>query len=169
MFQIPAGLKKADVSLVADGNYYSVISNLLKDYRQLIWISMFIIDLNTANKNFLKVHQLLLDLKNADWEGSNVKVLVSGSKDNIEIASTSLTTFEYIKALKIPCKTCMTVDKQPNHSKIMIIDDMVLLGSHNWSPGAFSNQHQDSVLIKSKEFSSYCKLLFLYQWTKKIN
>lgn len=168
MFVIPTGLKNVQVSHIADENYFSVVKSLLNDYRRLIWTSIFIVDLNTGDSNFMKVHELLVGIKNAHWEGSDVKLIVSGSKTNLSIANTSLAASYLIESMQLPHKILMTKDKDTSHMKMLIIDDMVILGSHNWSPGSFGGQTQDSVLVKSKEFSSYCQMLFKHQWTKTL-
>ena len=168
MFVIPTGIKNVEVSLITDENYFSVVKSLLNKYRKLVWTSIFIIDLNTSNQNFMKVHELLVSLKNAEWEGSDVKLIVSGSKTNLSIANTSLAASYLIDSMQLPYKILMTKNKETSHVKMLIIDDMVILGSHNWSPGSFGGQTQDSVLVKSKEFSAYCQLLFKHQWFKNV-
>ncbi|MEE9393205.1 MAG: phospholipase D-like domain-containing protein [Planctomycetota bacterium] len=53
-----------------------------------------------------------------------------------------------------------------SHVKMAITENIVHLGSHNWSPGAFSSQTQDFVAIESQAFSALLAQQFEWQWNR---
>jgi len=55
--------------------------------------------------------------------------------------------------------------KQTTHDKMVIIDnETVILGSHNWGYSAFENNNEASVMIKDKEITKYYKNYFESLW-----
>jgi phosphatidylserine/phosphatidylglycerophosphate/cardiolipin synthase-like enzyme len=49
--------------------------------------------------------------------------------------------------------------------KLVVADDHVLTGSHNWSGGAFEGQVQDSVMVTSPDLAAYLSAVFETQWS----
>jgi phosphatidylserine/phosphatidylglycerophosphate/cardiolipin synthase-like enzyme len=47
-----------------------------------------------------------------------------------------------------------------------VIDNTVLIGSHNWSGGAFSDQNQESVAIRSAGLAEHVAAIFENQWQR---
>ncbi len=153
--------------LVFDDNYYQLIKSLIRQSQKSCLVSMFIIDLKSGSIDpEMKVYQLLKLLKEAHWRGVEVKVLIGGSRDNLLIAeSAEAARFVYLQS-QIECRWLTCIDVRGSHIKMIVSDDFVLAGSHNWSTGAFTNQVQDSIIVKSAALSAYCQAIFYRQWKR---
>jgi phosphatidylserine/phosphatidylglycerophosphate/cardiolipin synthase-like enzyme len=52
-----------------------------------------------------------------------------------------------------------------DHAKLVVADDHVLLGSHNWSPGALTDQTEDSVLMREPGLAGHFATRILALWS----
>lgn len=164
--KIAVGAANPGCALVSDDDYFDVLGSLVRRACDRVCASLFLIDMNPRSEYALRVHDLLIDLKNAQWEGCDVRLIISGSKTNMQIAQAALTAVKAAAAMGLPAITPMSSRAGLSHAKYVVADDYVLLGSHNWSPGTAGYQTQDSVLLRSPEYASYCGHLFDQQWRR---
>lgn len=160
-----AGLEAADCHLISDGEYIPWVEHLVHQARRRILVSMFIIDLvpRCGKSSILK---LLSRLQRATWRGIDVRLLVGGSRKTFAIAEASQIAASVCASKGIVCKW-LTGERnvRGSHAKMVIADNHVLVGSHNWSE-RLGNETQDSVLIHSKAIASNLAREFEKQWTR---
>lgn len=160
------GVENVQVTLVPDETYHAVIRKLIVESQVAFYASIFIVEIAPErDRNFL-VDGVLTLLQAARWRGVDVRLLIGGSRNNLKIAELSLTAETIAKRYDIPAKWITKGEVQGSHVKLAIADDRSLVGSHNWSPGAFSGQVQDSVLVKDRGLASYLRTRFLDQWER---
>jgi phosphatidylserine/phosphatidylglycerophosphate/cardiolipin synthase-like enzyme len=127
---------------------------------------MFIVDLSPARDAEVKIIGVLRELQAASWRGVDARLLIGGSRSNFEIAEASATARDVASSFGIPCRWLTARDVRGSHMKLVVVDDCVVIGSHNWSGGAFSRQTQDSVLLESRAMAGWLATVFEDQWQR---
>lgn len=167
MSTVPFGTTSGHAKLVVDREYYATARHLVTRARHVCLASVFIVDLKTgASESEHEVHGLMRFLQQAQWRGVRTRLLVGGSRDNLIIAESAEIARYAALRLGLDCKWLTSVDVRGSHSKLLIADDHVLIGSHNWSAGAFSGQTQDSVLIESAALAAFFSEYIDRQWDR---
>jgi phosphatidylserine/phosphatidylglycerophosphate/cardiolipin synthase-like enzyme len=123
---------------------------------------MFIVDVTPRARRFL-VDDLLRQLRTALSRGVDVRVVVSGSNDTLAILESSAIATRRLHQFRVPVRWAAK-SVRSNHSKVLLCDDHVLIGSHNWSADAFSGSTQDSVLVSSTELCGAMAQFFARAW-----
>lgn len=164
---IEHAFQSPQVRLVSDGEYLEVVRSMIHNARQRCLCSLFIVDLTPSRDTELVVDSLLIELQAAAWFGVDTRLLIGGSRSNFEIAEMTLTAQRRAKQLRIPSRLLEAVNIRGSHLKLVVADDHVLTGSHNWSIGAFTTQTQDSVLVRSASLAEEMAGLFERQWNRK--
>lgn len=167
MNKLKIGVISPRAALIPDEKYYLTIKSLISKAKKSCLASLFIVDIKGHNDPDLKVYQVLKSLQAAIWRGVEVKLLIGGSRKNLLIAESAQVARDVALSMEIDCKWLTSQDVRGSHSKVVVIDDFVLCGSHNWSAPAFSGQIQDSILIESAALASYSRDLFEKQWLRK--
>jgi phosphatidylserine/phosphatidylglycerophosphate/cardiolipin synthase-like enzyme len=105
-------------------------------------------------------------LADASWRGVDVRVVVGGSRDNYQIAAIAAAARAVLADAGVPTRWLSARPGRGSHAKLIISDDFVLTGSHNWSPGAFDgSQVQDSVVVSSPSLAGALHMhVFEPQW-----
>ena len=112
----------------------------------------------------MRVRLLLKSLARAVWRNVDVRVLVGTSDAKvIQVAnSTAYSTLEYYG---VPVRRFLSQYAQSLHSKSVIVDDqLVVAGSHNWSPGAAESHDEDSLAVFSRELNLLLRDEFSVNW-----
>lgn len=160
------GVTAAGVRLLPDGAYAATLVNSIQRAHRRVLCSIFIVDLNPGRDPELKIDALLVELSAARWRGADVRLLIGGSRTNFDIAQIAVAARARAQSLGIPCRALMAAPVRGSHVKMAITDDVVHLGSHNWSPGAFGNQIQDSAAIESAAMAAVMADYFEQQWKR---
>jgi phosphatidylserine/phosphatidylglycerophosphate/cardiolipin synthase-like enzyme len=167
MSALALGVSAGQARLVADQQYYDVACQLIAQARNICLASLFIVDLKTSGTEpDLKVYELLKLLQQAQWRGVRTRLLIGGSRENVIIAeSAEIARYAGLR-LDLECKWLTSEDVRGSHSKLVVSDNSMLIGSHNWSAPAFTNQIQDSLLIESSGLAAYFAAYFDRQWNR---
>lgn len=165
---IPRGVGAAQVQLVPDQVYLHVLTSLMQKARNRLLCSVFIVDLTPTDDGRLVVDELLMLMAEAHWRGVDARLLVGGSRDNIALAETADAARARALSLKLPCRWLSSRRVRGSHSKIVVADDNVLTGSHNWSPGALvgDQQTQDSINVHASALARMAVQRFERQWRR---
>jgi phosphatidylserine/phosphatidylglycerophosphate/cardiolipin synthase-like enzyme len=169
--RVQTGILNTKAKLVCDSEYHQCVRLLCLKARRRIYVSMFIVELlpgesaqdDTALRPSIIV-ELLEDLRHACLRGIDVRLVIGGAEQNIRIQDETEAALAHCRKLQIPCRLAALHPKKSSHKKIVVADDFVLTGSHNWSYGAFSGQTQDSVLIQDPRLASYFASSIARQW-----
>jgi phosphatidylserine/phosphatidylglycerophosphate/cardiolipin synthase-like enzyme len=166
---VTVGVRDAHVTPVPDGTYNDVVAELVSTAYRACLCSLFIVDVSPANDHDLRVSVLLEHLARTTWRGSDARLLIGGARSIIAIAEAAHAALAVGKNRGIPTRWLSGRPGRGSHTKLVIADDRVLLGSHNWSGGALgSEQRQDSLLIESADLAAYCSFLFEVQWNRAV-
>ncbi|MET4638020.1 phospholipase D-like domain-containing protein [Mycetocola sp. 2940] len=159
----PIGALGGTALLVADEEYPLRVREMLGGAGQRCLVSMFIVDAGSRSE---AVNDIVLALEAALWRGLDVRIVLGGSRTNQRIAEATAGAAQVFHDRSIPVRWLAAQPRRGSHAKLVIADDSVLVGSHNWSAGAFSGQHQDSVRFDSPALASYFTAHFNAQWIR---
>ncbi len=157
-------VETATAALVPDQSYRDVVSGLITRAANHCLASLFIVDPDPLSDTDLVVDALLHDLAGAAWRGADARLLIGGSRGTARIRDVCLLARARAQSLGIPTRLLAATEQRSDHAKIVVADDAVLLGSHNWSPGALTGQTQDSTLIRNTALAGYFVTRFETQW-----
>ena len=158
------GVVGAQAAFVFDDAYAEVALAMIDAAKQRCAASVFIVDPDPDEDAGLLVDSLLLALAAATWRGVSVQLIVGGSLVNVRIRSACLLAMRRAAQLGIDCRLGAVQQARSDHAKVLVADDKVLLGSHNWSPGALTDQTQDSVIIHDAALASHHHSRFAQRW-----
>ena len=171
MSRVSIGISNSKAGLICDSRYHQVVKMMCLKARWRIYASMFIVELlpgeGASDATDLRpsvVIELLEDLRNACLRGVDVRLVIGGAEHAICIQDETEAAWAHCQKLRIPCRLAALHPKKSSHKKLVVADDMILIGSHNWSHGAFSGQIQDSVLIEDARLSAYFANEIARQW-----
>lgn len=162
---IPIGVLGGRATLVPDQTYEPALRALVEGTVRRCLCSVFIVDVSPLRDRTLRVDALLGALAAARWRGVDVRLLIGGSRGNLDIAETADAARARARELDLPCRWATSKPGRGTHVKLVVADDRVLTGSHNWSGGAFQEQVQDSVLVASPDLAAYLTAVFEAQWS----
>lgn len=167
---VETGVADARVALAADADYYDYSLALLRSAWDRALCSIFIVDGDPNRDVSLQVDSLLYELECCVWRGADTRLLIGGSHENLEIAQTAFTAIRLARLHNVPARW-LTRDSlnRGSHVKLVVADDAILVGSHNWSGGALSGrQIQDSVVVRSPALAARLASFFESQWSRGI-
>ena len=166
MSALPAGVTDVPVALVSDGEYLPALLGLIAHARARIDCSLFMVDLAPGPDGRLAADDVLHALAGAAWRGVRVRLLLGGSRENLEILQATTTAWLRARALGLDARLLAARPRRGSHVKLVIADERVLTGSQNWSHGAFFEQTQDALLVDSAALAAQLGVLFAGQWQR---
>ena len=145
------GLPAEDIQLVTDAQYFEVAKKMIQEAKSFIRVMMFEMGYYEKHPN-TPSNLLIKELIEARKRGVKVEVIleVREGKDR--------TTDRNRQTGKILSEGGVEVIYDPlfktMHAKLMVADgELILLGSTNWVFSSLTNNHEASVLIRSKEMA----------------
>jgi phosphatidylserine/phosphatidylglycerophosphate/cardiolipin synthase-like enzyme len=162
------GVRNCGVTLISDDAYRSTLEQLIDRAQRRCLCSVFIVDTAPRRDAKLLVNSVLMVLRGALWRGVDVRLLIGGSRTNLDIAGLAAAARRWANENGLPCRWLTAGPVRGSHRKIVVADNWVLTGSHNWSPGAFGGQTQDSILLASAGLAERAQHLFMQQWHREV-
>lgn len=152
-------LVEYEVYVLNDREYYSSIKSDLENANETILVAMYsmIYDLGDS---FDWANDLIQELVNAKERGVNVTVIIEYRiyfypyfmYNNTE-------AYDYLSAHNVTVRLDNETDT--DHMKLVVIDDnVVYVGSHNWSESGLYYNHETSVKIVSEDIAEIFRAYF---------
>lgn len=163
---LPAGVLAAPVKLVSDREYLPNLLSVFAHAKARIDCSLFLVDLTPGRDGMQAADDVLQALASAAWRGVRVRLLLGGSRENLNILEATLAAFVRARALEIETRLLAARKRRGSHMKLVLADDWVLTGSQNWSYGAFCTQTQDALLLQSAGLAAQLGARFAAQWAR---
>ncbi len=143
------GLPAEDVQLVTDAQYFKIAKRLIQEAEHSIQVMMF--EMGYYDRNPKTPSNLLIkDLIHARKRGVKVEVLLEVREGEDRTAKRNRHTGKILSdgGVEVIYDSLF----KTTHAKCMVVDGkLTLLGSTNWTYYALTNNHEASVLIRSKE------------------
>jgi len=146
--------------------YYEILANyrVLNDIfqktllsNQRVKIMMYIATMSKATTKYYK----LLQEKQA--EGVEVAVMLNGAQGSWRVYNERV--YEFLKSIGIS-RAMLTSSFV--HAKLLIIDDTVVLGSHNLTSASIAGRLELSVAVKSRTLANALDAIFEEKWREEV-
>jgi len=133
-----------------DKAFTNIVTNIIKNSKQYIYIPTFIITHNQIKNELIKAKE----------RGVDVKIIIDATNTYGKHS-----VFKELRNIGIPIKVENYAGKM--HSKVIIVDNEYLItGSANLSNSGENKNDENTLIIKSAKLSSFYKEYFEYFWTK---
>lgn len=142
--------KSNKVIKLSDDDYFYFLIDAIQKAKQRIYATIFIVDPLKDHSN--KIKKILDELLYAKWKGLDVKLIIGRSEKCFVIDMCGRAAKKYCDVMNVPAKFSNPPDDYSLHSKYLIIDDnLVIMGSHNWIASDIFNNKEESVAVYSKD------------------
>ena len=152
-----------DIVPLVNENYYPVLMHEIENAESSIDIVLYEFKWYDNNNSVVQLRDLLA--KRAE-DGIKIRMILDQSKwygKITDLSKENNKTGNYLAERGISVK--MDSEKITTHDKLIIIDDeIVILGSHNWGSSALTKNNEASVLIRGKDIAEYYGNYFEYLW-----
>lgn len=153
-----------EVIPLEDSDFESFLNYAISNASLRIWICMFLINCYPNDDEDLKVRSLLNHLGAKQRENIDVRIISEMAKNNVSIHNSNKLSYMYGKYHGIKFNF-YNGSKYSMHSKYIIIDqDLCILGSHNFTHGAFSQHKESSIAIYSEDINKRLSSHFYREW-----
>jgi phosphatidylserine/phosphatidylglycerophosphate/cardiolipin synthase-like enzyme len=161
-----AAFPDVGVTQVSDGDYYQTVLRLIRRSVGQCLCDIFIVDHDLGRDLDLRVDRVLLELAATSWRGADTRLIIGGSREVRDIRGATLLAWARARDLGVEARLAAATKDRSSHAKLVIADDSVLMGSHNWSRGMFGDETQDSVLLESSALAATMRVYFIDKWIK---
>ncbi len=150
-FHLPhaIGLPAEDVQLVTDAHYFQVAKKMIQEAKHSIQVMMFEMGYYDQNPD-TPSNLLIRELISARKRGVKVEVVLEVREGEDRTAKRNRHTGKILSdgGVEVIYDSLL----RTTHAKCMVVDGkLTLVGSTNWTYYALTNNHEASVLIRSKE------------------
>ncbi len=142
---------KGEIIPIIDRQYCDIVSEMMKKATKRILVMVY--GFKLTNNGDTKGDILAEEIVDAKKRGVNTKVLLEKSDFNEWLNKMNNETIEYFKENGV--EATLDSENTITHSKIVIIDDAVILGSTNWSYSGLEMWHNTDVLIKDTKIVEF--------------
>lgn len=151
-------LVEYEVYVLNDREYYSSIKSDLENANETILVAMYSMIYDPGDSSDW-ANDLIQELVNAEERGVNVTVIIEYRTFYDAPKNENLEAYAYLSAHNVTVRLDNETDT--DHMKLVIIDDnIVYVGSHNWSESALYYNHETSVKIVSEDIAERFKAYF---------
>lgn len=161
--EVAAGTRASRIQVLVDRGYYGHVVRLLESAHDRIDVCMFYIALPIPEH---PTHKLLEALARKAASGTTVRVLVDqdGKDDPYKSRRINARAVAYLSSHGVEVKGDST--ERLLHSKFVVVDDeTVVIGSHNWTAGSFFHYADVSVVISGSQASGLWRTRFDRLWS----
>jgi phosphatidylserine/phosphatidylglycerophosphate/cardiolipin synthase-like enzyme len=152
---------------MAGRDYLPYLLALINGARERVLATIFIIDPRPETDLGANVNLLLETLARARWRGVDVRVITGSSRQTPAIELADRVGRRRLEDLGVPCRPFATVGSSGSlHSKCLVVDDTVVVGSHNWSHQALQIDDELSLAVHSRDLSQGLGLIFEREWNR---
>lgn len=159
----PVETRFAGPWLIPDRDYLSFVGRLFAAAERRCLVSVFLVSAPWRDRE-LVMETLLVGLADAGARGVDARLLVGGAGSDTVMAQLAEAARQRAGELGVACRSITSIPKVAGHSKVIISDDNVLVGSHRWSQAGGGDEHTDSVYVTSGSLARMLDKRFRQQW-----
>lgn len=151
--------EKVEVNLLNNNDYFQRVNQLFNEAKESIYIVMFV--MNSGKKKRGQVNKLMKSLVEARKRGVRVRVILDKPMKEGGFEGEA-NEKSYQKLEKAGIEVEYDYPKIKTHDKLMVVDGKyTVIGSHNWTEAALTEQNEVSILIKSEAIAKdYLKYFY---------
>jgi phosphatidylserine/phosphatidylglycerophosphate/cardiolipin synthase-like enzyme len=149
---------------VQDMDYLPFILDQIDEAKIRVWASIFIVDARVHTDELRSVRSVLERLTYATWRNVDVRVIIGTAKiEDVFVAC--LTSANYMRKRGLNVRQYASPWRKSTHSKYMLFDDeLVLVGSNNWSHNSLNLAVNSSLAVASPGLNTALSLRFDEAW-----
>jgi len=127
--------------VVMHGNFLlvSALLDALRSARERIGVAMYVV------KRGRFVDELIKALRDSP---AGTKVVVLESHDRGEFLSSNKEVVEYLRRYGVDAR--LAPGRNVQHLKLVVVDDWVVIGSHNWTDRALTSNDEVSIAVRDR-------------------
>ena len=152
---------RGEIIPLIDRQYFDVVKKLMSKSTQRIFVMVYGYKLSETRDT--KGDVLANEIIKAKRRGVETKVLLEKSNFDDRLNRMNSKTIEYFKENRVEAK--FDTENVITHSKVVVIDDAVILGATNWSYSGLAQWHNTDILIRKKEIVDF----FVNYFEEKFN
>jgi len=147
----PFKVFKGEIIPIIDRQYFDIVNERMQKATNRIFVMVY--GFKLTSQGMSKGDILADEIIKAKNRGVQTKVLLEKSSFNKQLNNMNAMTIEYFKARGVEAR----FDSKDiiTHSKVVIIDDAVILGATNWSYSGLDKWHNTDIMIKEKSIVEY--------------
>lgn len=157
-----------EVVVLHDRDYVLWLVERLRTARSRILAVQFIADVRPQVDDGREVRAVAELLARAAWRGLDVRLVLSRFVGADAVAEPNRVLARWLAPRGVGTRLYKPRDSSRRanvHSKFVVIDDhWVVTGSHNWTPGAFRENHEQSIAVRSTEVAARLRSTFEGYW-----
>lgn len=140
------------------------VRTVIRDATQRVWAAVFLVDARPSGDTREVVRRLLEDLGYARWKGVDTRVLVGTSTlPDVTIANRSSAAL--LRGYGVAVREHGRGMEPGLHGRYLVIDDdLVVIGRHDWTPQALHRDEADSLAIRSPALCTALAAELLQRW-----
>jgi phosphatidylserine/phosphatidylglycerophosphate/cardiolipin synthase-like enzyme len=166
-WQCPAcASPEGDITPLINEEYYPVLINEIENANSNIDIVIYEFKWYDNNNSVVQLRNLLAQRAE---DGIKIRIILDQSKwygQITDLSEENNKTGNWLAERGVYVK--LDSLKTTTHDKLVIIDDnTVLVGSHNWGSSALTKNNEASVMIKGKEVAEFYENYFEYLWANQ--
>lgn len=154
--------------LLHDRDYFDYLGVAIRRARKQIVAVQFVVDARPSADVDREVRSICHRLGEAAWRGTQVRVLLNRFFTGSPRLDVNGVAGRFLRRLGVDVRSYRAPAgsrRDEIHSKYVVIDDrVVVVGSHNWTPGAFGSNHEISVAVESKDLALSLVQTFDFAW-----
>ena len=157
------------IMVINDRDYYPVATHLINDAKKSIHMVMYEIRwYGNPDSDYHEVSKLGVSLVNAKERGCDVKIILDDGNgygfSNNDLVEAAKNWKNYFESKGITVK--FDWSNETTHDKLIIIDDdIVIVGSTNWSTSALDYNHEANAVIEDKKVAGEYEKYFEELWS----
>jgi phosphatidylserine/phosphatidylglycerophosphate/cardiolipin synthase-like enzyme len=154
--------------ILRDKDYYQYLLCGIRRARKRVVAVQFAIDIRTGMDVNREVVALCHALAEASWRGLDVRVIVNRLLTPDLQLDVNRVAHRFLAQRGVRVRAYRAPEgshRDSVHSKLALLDDeVVLVGSHNWTPNAFDANRETSVAVRSGDLALDLLQTFERMW-----
>lgn len=143
--------------LLTPDNYAKAALKLIRSAKSRVWFQNQYINFRNTGEDFQQFQELVAALKDQIDAGRDVRIIC---RDLMKQESVDV-----LLALDFPSE-CMRFQAACHNKTILVDDDRVMFGSHNWSNEGVLSNRDSSMIFYDAEITQYLSKVYDYDWTR---
>ncbi len=137
---------RGEIIPIIDRQYFDTVNEMMRKATKRIFVMVY--GFKLTGRRDSKGDVLADEIVKAKKRGVKTKVLLEKSDFNEQLNNMNGETIKYFKESGVEAR--FDNEETITHSKVVVIDDAVIIGATNWSYGGLELWHNTDILIREK-------------------
>lgn len=154
-----------EIVLLRDSEYSSYVREALQAARVSIRATQFVTDVRTQKDRDREVLLLGHAFAEARWRGVSTRVILPALPIGALDVDGNHPFAAFLHNRGVVVRRYVRMPKSL-HTKMIIVDDeLLIVGSHNWTATSFNSNRELSIAVRSRDVAESCARVFEEYWS----